>query len=156
MYGVEGQIFDDAERSGCGQPWIRLLTGMRRGRSSVLPVKYFDLICNRGNFNTFGPLIWQDGSPFEKLMTLSEWLYKKTGRTHSIALNKLAMLLFELVTSYNRVDAAEAANRLFIDFTSNGRRGFPNAVARYVTERPQLERIDEVAALPARQMRHRR
>ncbi len=117
--------------------------------------KFHDLICNRGNFNTFIPLIWRDGSPFDRLMALSDWLFDRTGRTHSIALNHLAELLFEHATTVGGCDTGDAANRIAADFYHTGRRGLPKPVAGHVT-RPPADLRPPKPDLPARQARHRR
>ena len=61
--------------------------------------KYWDLIGNSGNFLETTALIWNgNASPFERFLTLSDWLYVRTQRTDSIALVRLMELLFEFLT----------------------------------------------------------
>ena len=119
--------------------------------------KYFDLVCNRGHFISFVPLLIGAAPPFERLLALSDWLYLRTGRTHAIALNRLAELLFEYVVEVNGVPRSDAANRLFADFKGAGRRSFPGSVDLYVTDRhPAPPAPSSAAPLPTRQQRHLR
>ncbi|TFV97072.1 DUF4080 domain-containing protein [Oxalobacteraceae bacterium OM1] len=54
--------------------------------------RYWDLLANSGRFANTLPHIL-GGSPFERFMALSDWLYTKTDATHRIALDKLAALV---------------------------------------------------------------
>src|SRR5688500_11243671 len=62
--------------------------------------RYWELIGNSGNFVETTPLLWRErqASPFAACMEFSAWLYRKAGRTDSIALARLAELLFEFLT----------------------------------------------------------
>jgi hypothetical protein len=62
--------------------------------------RYWDLSGNSGRFRHALPLLWQpdptgpaDCSPFAAFMELSDWLFNCVGRTHAIALPRLAGLL---------------------------------------------------------------
>ncbi len=84
--------------------------------------KYWDLVGNSGNFVETTPLVAQASSlcvsnddqnragetpaplpsPFANFLRLSDWLYARLGRTDTIALARLAELLFEFLT--RRID----------------------------------------------------
>ena len=64
--------------------------------------RYWDLIANSGNFVETTPLIWQDRSPFELFLSLSDWLFATTRQTHAIALQSLAELIFRFLTEAHR------------------------------------------------------
>ena len=53
----------------------------------------WDRVINRGNFPHTAPLLWGASPPFESILALSDWVYKRTGRVHAIALNRMAVLL---------------------------------------------------------------
>ncbi|HEX2973369.1 MAG TPA: DUF4080 domain-containing protein, partial [Tepidisphaeraceae bacterium] len=57
--------------------------------------RYWDLVSNSGNFEQTTPLLWGNDSPFRSFLAFSDWLYQRTGRTHAIALQTLAELVFE-------------------------------------------------------------
>ncbi len=116
--------------------------------------RYFDLVFNSGNFATSVKLIWGNGSPFEGFLDFTDWLFKETGRTSAIALNRLAELLFEYVTAVMGKGSAEAANRLFADYARVGRKGVPGTIDAHVTHRTRLTTGDKGDSLPPRQRRH--
>jgi radical SAM superfamily enzyme YgiQ (UPF0313 family) len=119
--------------------------------------KYFDIIYNRGHFDRFLPCITENEEPFARLLHLSDWLYEKLGRTHGIALNRLAELLFEYVVMFKKIEKSEAANRLYFDFATARRRSFPGSVETHVTDRPRFEKRKGLEnPLPTRQRRHHR
>ncbi|MHB1156081.1 MAG: B12-binding domain-containing radical SAM protein [Phycisphaerales bacterium] len=53
----------------------------------------WDRVANSGRFRDTAPLIWGDGSCFTGFMAFTQWLYERVGRTHSIALPRLAELI---------------------------------------------------------------
>lgn len=53
----------------------------------------WDRVANSGRFRDTAPLIWGDGSCFRGFMAFTQWLYERVGRTHSIALPRLAELI---------------------------------------------------------------
>ena len=59
--------------------------------------RYWDVIANSGRFAHTLPVLLGD-SPFAHFLTLSDWLYARTGATHHIALDRLARLLSEWLT----------------------------------------------------------
>jgi radical SAM superfamily enzyme YgiQ (UPF0313 family) len=46
--------------------------------------RFWDLVANSGNFVETSPRIWAGGSPFERFLRLSGWLYARIGRNHAI------------------------------------------------------------------------
>ena len=117
--------------------------------------KVFDLVANRGHFKRTVPFLIGEGSPFDRFWHLSDWLRQTAGRTHAIALNRLASLLFRYATEVLGRAPADIANRLHADFGAAGRRSFPAEVAAHVTRRESV--VDAPpGALPKRQARHRR
>ncbi len=116
--------------------------------------RYFDLIYNSGNFVSFAPLIWHGRSPFIAFLNLSDWLFEKTGRTHAIALNRLAELLFNYVADVLGANKNKTADCLSNDYARLGRRGLPESVRTHVASDVPRFNEDKQESLPPRQRRH--
>jgi hypothetical protein len=116
--------------------------------------KYWDLVGNSGNFVETTPLLWSgDASPFAEFLRFSDWLYGRVNRTDSIALARLAELLFGYLTGELKVDEAAVALGLSRDYQRTGRRDPPECV------RPFLGRNGTAGpprrkTAPKRQARH--
>jgi radical SAM superfamily enzyme YgiQ (UPF0313 family) len=116
--------------------------------------KYWDLIGNSGNFVDATPLVWRGGSPFAQFLRLSDWLYTRLGRTDTIALARLAELLFDFLTGELKQEPAVVAETLLRDWRRAGRREVPEFLRAFL---PPGELIHPRAATPAtpkRQARH--
>jgi len=61
--------------------------------------RYFDLVFNSSNFSLTSTHILSGDSAFWEFIKFSDWLFKKTNQTSSIALNRLAELIFEYLVS---------------------------------------------------------
>jgi radical SAM superfamily enzyme YgiQ (UPF0313 family) len=110
--------------------------------------KYWDLVGNSGNFVETTPLIWsvppascrrntaeseavvEEGSagkmpaahsPFSAFLRWSDWLYAQIGRTDSIALARLAELLFKYLTTELGHEPKPVAETLWRDWQRGGR-----------------------------------
>ncbi len=116
--------------------------------------KYWDLVGNSGNFVGTTPLIWGGDSPFTSFLRLSDWLYARIGRTDSIALTRLAELIFEFLTGELKLDAPRVAETMLPDWQRGGRREVPEFLREYLpAENGQGVRADKTS-LPKRQARH--
>jgi radical SAM superfamily enzyme YgiQ (UPF0313 family) len=116
--------------------------------------KYWDLVGNSGNFVGTTPLIWRSESPFSNFLRFSDWLYARIGRTDSIALVRLAELLFQFLTDELNLDTPNIAETLANDWLSGGRRDVPEFLREFL---PATNRVDSRTAkttLPRRQARH--
>ena len=96
--------------------------------------KYWDLVGNSGNFVESTRLIWKDEPPFNAFLRWSDWLFAQIRRTDTIALARLAELLFKYLTTEKSMSASLAAETLWRDWQRGGR-----------TEKPEFLR----AHLPA-------
>jgi len=116
--------------------------------------RHWDLVGNSGNFLETTPLLWSGGaSSFAAFMKWSDWLHARSGRTHGIALARLAEWLFEYLTTELGQTAADVAQSLWRDWRHAGRREKPEFIAQYLTdEKVQTERAQPIA--PKRQARH--
>jgi radical SAM superfamily enzyme YgiQ (UPF0313 family) len=118
--------------------------------------RYWDLIANSGNFIQTTPLIWENASPFNRFLELSDWIYQRSGRTHAVSLLSLAEMLFDFLCS--RCDEQRVAEAIWADYTAGGRSDRPKFLHRFIADRPipRLRRDESALTGPARQQRHRR
>lgn len=89
--------------------------------------RFWDLTVNSGNFRDTAPLLWQgESSPFQRFMDWSDWLHERLGRTHGIALLRLAGLLFEYLCKHTGLPAGQLAQTLWSDYQRGGRSDKPD------------------------------
>jgi radical SAM superfamily enzyme YgiQ (UPF0313 family) len=116
--------------------------------------RYWDLVGNSGNFIETTPLLWSRGrTPFAAFLQWSDWLHKRTGQRHGIALARLAELLFEYLTTETALAAADVAPTMWRDWQRAGRREKPEFLAPYIADE-EVRRPGPVALAPKRQARH--
>ena len=116
--------------------------------------KYWDLIGNSGNFVGATPLVWRNESPFANFLQLSDWLYARIGRTDSIALARLAELLFQFLTTELKLEAPLVAETMSNDWQQAGRRDVPEFLREFLPVGNGQRTNATKAALPKRQARH--
>lgn len=117
--------------------------------------RYWDLVGNSGNFVETVTLIWSDSaSPFHAFMRWSDWLFAHVGRTDSIALARLAALLFRFLTEQLGLDARRTAETLWRDYQRGGRPDQPEFLRPHLTHLPVPKR--STMAKPATQKRQAR
>ena len=100
--------------------------------------RFFDLVCNRGNFRHLIPLLIDGDAPFDRLWHISSYLYEKTGRCHSIALGRLAEMLRSYAVDEKGIAPSEVSRAVEAGARTAGR----------------ASRGDEMKGIPARQQRH--
>jgi hypothetical protein len=100
--------------------------------------KYWDLVANSGNFVETTPLLWSapsnSPSPFAAFLRFTDSLYAHIGRTDSIALARLAELVFRFLTQEVCLEPAAVAETLWRDWRSSGRREKPEFLRPYLAE----------------------
>jgi len=106
--------------------------------------RYWDLIANSGNFVETTPLIWANvggslreatpRSPFWSFLRFADWLYAQEGRTHAIALSRLAELLFAYLCDEREWDRSLAAQTLWRDYRRGGRKDRPAFLRDYISD----------------------
>ncbi len=140
--------------------------------------RYWDLIGNSGNFVGALPLLWSGEkkvlpkssrqsvsavatsadrmsaalSPFANFMRLSEWLFAKVGRQHSIALLRLSELFFQFLTEEMDLEKCETAEIFWRDWQRAGRTERPVFLREFIFNAPV--RSPRPNNLPKRQSRH--
>ena len=76
--------------------------------------RYWDLIANSGRFKNTVPLTLE-ADPFNRFLSLTDWIYATTRQTHRFALHRLFDLLYFGLTSELHVDKALVIDRLSKD-----------------------------------------
>src|SRR6185369_12183408 len=109
---------------------------------------------NSGNFVESTPLLWRNhGSAFQRFMQFSDWLFVKVSRTDSIALARLAELMFLFLTEELGAEKQLTAETLWRDYQRGGRREKPEFLKPYIDEPVRKEDASHRAGL-RRQARH--
>ena len=78
--------------------------------------RYWDMIANSGRFKNTLPLLLGD-SPFEGFMQLSDSLYQAVGSTWKISLQRLFVLIFEILKHRNGVDEPGLFETMQVDYS---------------------------------------
>jgi radical SAM superfamily enzyme YgiQ (UPF0313 family) len=116
--------------------------------------KYWDLVGNSGNFVETTPRVWLAAAPFANFLRLSDWLYARLGRTDTIALARLAELVFEFLTAELAQSAPAVAAVMVADWQRAGRRDAPEFLRKYLPEETAPAAAARKGLLPKRQARH--
>ncbi len=116
--------------------------------------KYWDLVGNSGNFVETTPLLWRGESPFANVLRFSDWLYAQISRTDSIALVRLAEMLFEFLTGELKLDAHHVAEVLSRDWLRGGRRDVPEFLREFIPVENGRGAAARKTLMPRRQARH--
>lgn len=128
---------------------------IRRWLTTFVFARYWDLIANSGNFVETTPLLWRHrSSPFASFTRLSDWLFAKVGRQHSIALPHLAELLFKFLTEELKLPAEKIARSLWRDYRRGERRDSPPFLRGYLNHEETMLAMRQTIMGPARQARH--
>ena len=116
--------------------------------------KFWDTIGNSGNFVETTPLLWHHRSPFHSFLRFSDWLYARLNRTDSIALARLAELLFEFLTGELKLEKPPVAEILWRDWQRGDRREVPEFLRAWLPVENLLRPRVAKTVLPKRQSRH--
>jgi radical SAM superfamily enzyme YgiQ (UPF0313 family) len=93
-------------------------------------------------------------SPSAAFLRFSDWLYARVGRTDSIALARLAELLFEHLTCELAQAPANVAAALWRDYQRGGRHDVPGFLQPHLPAETKPERTARRAVSLKRQQRH--
>ena len=94
--------------------------------------RYWDLVCNSGNFVESSPLIWRDGSPLARFLHFSDWIFARAGKNHGISLHRLAELLLEFLTVELGQDGRPVAEAVWRDYQRGGRSDRPRFLLKHL------------------------
>lgn len=123
--------------------------------------RFWDLVGNSGNFVRTARLLWAarettpTPSPFHAFLAFSDWLYAQTHRTDSIALARLAELIFRYLTEVTGHPVPLVAETLWQDWQQAGRRDPPECCRPHLPKTDPAPRpVPGAKSLPKRQARH--
>ena len=113
--------------------------------------RYWDLIGNSGNFPKTVKLLCKNSSAFTRFLDLGDWLFARAGQTHSIALNRLAQLLFQYLVERG-CDRQQTAEAIWDDYQRGGKSDRLDFLQTLITPKPVSP--SRPASAPRRQARH--
>jgi hypothetical protein len=93
-------------------------------------------------------------SPFTAFLCWSDWLYARVGRTDSIALSRLAELLFKFLVEEQGRDAQVVAETLWRDYQRGGRTDRPEFLRGWIGDEAQSAATRRRVSGLKRQARH--
>lgn len=114
----------------------------------------WDRVANSGHFRDATALLWRDASPFAGFLRFTDWLFARAGRTHSIALKRLADFLFTYLTEDQHLDPELVGPTLLADYRRGGRRDCPKTLQRFPEPKPESKSESRTPATLSRQARH--
>lgn len=122
--------------------------------------RFWDLVGNSGNFVETVSLLWKcerpaeagNLSPFQAFMLFTAWLFKRAGRTDSIALPRLAEFIYDYLRLELGQDPSIAAHALWRDWQRAGRSERPEFLKNHAL--PPAPKKAATKLLPKRQARH--
>jgi len=112
----------------------------------------WDRVVNSGHFRESARLLWHHGSPFAGFAGFTDWLHVQAGRTHSIALKRLADFLFTYLTVESQLAPDLVGPILLADYRRGGHRDRPKSLQHF--REPTPETAPETTAPLPRQQRH--
>ena len=86
--------------------------------------RYWDLIINSGRFKHTKKIILENQA-FENFLNLSNWIFKTTGQTHKISLERLYALLYNGMINALEFDEKIVTSALLRDYENSGIKGRP-------------------------------
>jgi radical SAM superfamily enzyme YgiQ (UPF0313 family) len=85
--------------------------------------RFWEVIGNRGNFPRTLALLWQtESTSFKAFMALSDYLYQRFDRTHTIPLEEIVRALFEYLVEHYKQEPQVVAKALLTDYEAEGQR----------------------------------
>lgn len=117
--------------------------------------RFWDLVCNSGNFVESSPLIWGEGSAFARFLHFSDWVFDRTGKNHGIALQQLSDLIFVFLTGELGQNVGIVAEKLWQDYQRGGRSDRPAFLLKHLPlDAMKVQRRPIISRSAKRQMRH--
>ncbi len=93
--------------------------------------RFWDLVYNSGNFTKTFALLVENKSVYTTFYDFSDWLYKQTYSTWQISLDRLALFLFDYLTSIQNLPKQMVADILVADILKVGGRKLPSFLRQY-------------------------
>ncbi|MDD2698038.1 MAG: DUF4080 domain-containing protein [Arcobacteraceae bacterium] len=93
--------------------------------------RFWDLVYNSGNFTKTFNLLVENKSVYETFYHFSDWLYRQTFSTWQISLDRLALFLFDYMTTIQQYEKQQIADLLVSDILKVGGRKLPSFLREY-------------------------
>ncbi len=125
-------------------PPYTLLSSSTLSASTVKAIQrfaaYWNLYYNRQHFPRSLPFLWKTGSPYRDFMKFTAYLSERLKKTHSIALNVRAELLYRYLVDETGLEESRVSHAIMLDYCDGGRRRPPPFVGleRSQTFQPHL------------------
>lgn len=100
--------------------------------------RYWDMIANSGRFKNSISLILSE-NPFDDFMTITTWIFNKTGQTHQINLKKLYELVAQAVENIFPERYKNVLTTLELDYTNSKLKGSFDLLT--LTEKPMQANV---------------
>ncbi|MCW8907114.1 MAG: B12-binding domain-containing radical SAM protein [Sedimenticola sp.] len=113
--------------------------------------RYWEMIANSGRFPHTLPLLLGE-APFERFLRFSDWLFRRTGQVHRIALKRLFDLVYEGLCDTLAISGEASREALAADYSRCGMKGLPACLRGQDTHRENPARPADSRS--ARQRRH--
>jgi hypothetical protein len=141
------------------QPPFEILQTHEVDFSTMVRLRHFartwNLTGNSGNFADSLPMFWANGeSPFQQLMSFTEFVVQREQRLHGISLVRLSEAVFDFLIGECEVSHQEAAEAVWKDYTRGGRSDRPAFLRGYELPVPTSQQPTVAQAIPTRQQRH--
>ena len=122
--------------------------------------RYWDLLGNGGRFSRSLQLLLQGPSAFAAFLDWSDWLWRRTGKTHHFAQESLVDFLFEYLVQERGLEDQAVQGALLADYRASGARGKPASLAQLMQSLQSSKGPDpsrgSASSLSGRQSRHSR
>jgi len=115
--------------------------------------RYWDMIANSGRFTQSKLLLLAD-DPFQRFMSVTNWLHEHTGQTHKIALARLFDLLYQAMQECLGLQSEEIKQTLWLDYQNSGLKGYPSFADHKMIEQRNKSRKQNKSSALNRQARH--
>jgi len=93
--------------------------------------RYWDLIINSGRFNNTKNTLLATNA-FYNFLSLSDWIFKTSGQTHKISLDRLYSLLYTGMIKALKLDKQEVSDVLLSDYEISGIKGRPKFLDQFI------------------------
>ncbi len=93
--------------------------------------RFWDLVYNSGNFTGTFKLLVENKSVYTTFYDFSQWLYNQTFSTWQISLDRLALFLFDYMTTIQNYEKQQVADLLVKDILKVGGRKLPSFLREY-------------------------
>jgi len=113
--------------------------------------RFWDLVYNSGNFKKSVVCLFSEGRVYDGFFAFSEWIYAQTQSTWKIALDRLAKLLYDYLTSELKIDKQKTKDMMIEDLMVISTRKLPKFLRYDETNNKKAKKIN---LFNKRQLKH--